>query len=97
MNTHPSPHQKSFRFGVEADSAIGTLEAALAVVRRLNLELCGLRTSNSDTGMEVHMRVCAGEEDALVLCRMRLYNLVGVVGIREMPLLVASQGMRQQG
>jgi acetolactate synthase regulatory subunit len=91
MNTSPSHHQKSFRFCIEADAAIGTLENVLAIVRRLDLELRSLRTSVCPDGLDVQIRLAAAEEDPLVLCRMRLHNAIGVRAIREMPTLVVSQ------
>lgn len=80
--------QKSYRFRIEPDASIATLEAALQVVRRLDIELRSLRTSATPYGMEVQMRLAAPQEDILTLCRMRLHNLIGVLPIREMPSLV---------
>ncbi|RZT10394.1 hypothetical protein SAMN05216319_1148 [Duganella sp. CF402] len=74
--------QKSYRFCIEPDAPIATLETALQVVRRLNIELRALRTTSTPHGMEVQMRLAAEEEDILTLCRMRLHNLVGVLPIR---------------
>jgi hypothetical protein len=82
--------QKSYRFCIEPDAPIATLEAALQVVRRLDIELRALRTTATPTGMEVQMRLAAPEEDILTLCRMRLHNLIGVMPIREMPTLVVN-------
>lgn len=81
--------QKTYRFCIEPDAAIATLEAALAVVRRLGIELCGLRSSASAEGLEVLLRLAAPDEEPLTLCRKRLHNLIGVYAIREMPALVA--------
>lgn len=39
------------------------------------------------------MRLAA--EESLVLCRMRLQDLIGILSIREMPILVASGGERR--
>lgn len=89
MTTNDFPHQKSLRFRLEADDAIATLESALAIVRRLGIELASLRTGAGAQGIEVQMRLHAGEEEALLLCRMRLNNVVGILGVREMPALVA--------
>lgn len=86
-----SPHQKTYRFCIEPDAGIGTLEGVLAIVRRLGLDLCSLRTTGTSRGLEVQLRVCGPEEDALTLCRMRLHNLVGILSIREMPSLVLLQ------
>jgi len=80
--------QKSYRFCIEPDASIATLEAALQVVRRLDIELRALRTTATPYGMEVQMRLAAPQEDILTLCRMRLHNLIGVLPIREMPTLV---------
>jgi len=85
-----NPHQKTYRFCIEADAAIGTLEGVLAIVRRLDLELCSLRSTGTPRGLEVQMRLGAREEDALTLCRMRLHNVVGILAIREMPALMAA-------
>ena len=75
---------KSYRFCIEPDAPIATLEAALAVVRRLGIELRGLRTTAGERGMEVHLRLAAPEEEPLMLCRMRLHNVIGVRVIREL-------------
>jgi|GEM_PF-965163 len=82
--------QKSYRFRIEPDAPIATLEAVLAVVRRLNIELRSLRVSAMPHGLEVQLRLAVADEDALTLCRMRLHNLIGILSIREMPALVAS-------
>nr|WP_315249204.1 hypothetical protein [uncultured Duganella sp.] len=87
--------QKSYRFCIELDAPVATLEAALQVVRRLNIELRALRTSATPYGMEVQMRLAASEEDILILCRMRLHNLIGILPIREMPTLVVNHRLRQ--
>ena len=96
MNTNSPHHQKSFRFCVENDAAIATLEGALAIVRRLGIELEGMRTSAGVSGMDVQMRLSAPEEDALTLCRMRLHNVVGILSVREMPALVPAAPARRQ-
>lgn len=92
--------QKSYCFCIEPDAPIATLEAALQVVRRLNIELRSLRTTATPYGMEVQIRLAAPEEDILTLCRMRLHNLIGILPIREMPSLVvnnaADAGIRQR-
>lgn len=90
MTTDTHHHQKTFRFSIEADGAIGTLEAALAIVRRLGLELRSLRTTGGLAGLEVSMRLASAEEDALVLCRQRLHNVIGILPIRETPALVST-------
>ncbi len=77
--------QKSYRFCIEPDASIATLEAALAIVRRLGIELRGLRTTATAQGLEVLLRLAAPEEDPLVLCRMRLHNVIGIQAIRETP------------
>ncbi|HJV02821.1 MAG TPA: hypothetical protein VJ752_19960 [Burkholderiaceae bacterium] len=89
MTTDTEHHQKTFRFCIEAEGAIGTLECALAIVRRLGLELRSLRTTGGLAGLEVSMRLASAEEDALVLCRQRLHNVIGVLPIRESPVLLA--------
>jgi len=89
MTTATCHHQKSYRFCIEPDAAIATLECALAIVRRLGIELRSLRSTGSARGMEVQIRLAAEDEDALTLCRMRLHNVVGILSIREMPSLAA--------
>ncbi|TFW13445.1 hypothetical protein [Duganella callida] len=86
--------QKTYRFTIEPDAPIATLEAALQVVRRLGIDLRSLRTTATPHGMEVLLRVAAQEEDILILCRMRLHNLIGILPIREMPSLVVSNAVR---
>jgi hypothetical protein len=82
--------QRSYRFCIDPDTPIATLEAALQVVRRLDIELRSLRTTATPNGMEVQIRLAAEEEDILILCRKRLHNLIGVLPIREMPSLAVS-------
>jgi acetolactate synthase regulatory subunit len=82
--------QKSYRFCIEPDAPIATLEAALAIVRRLGIELRSLRTTATEQGLDVQLRLAAQEEDPLTLCRMRLHNVIGILAIREMPSLVES-------
>jgi acetolactate synthase regulatory subunit len=81
--------QKSYRFCIEPDDPIATLEAVLAIVRRLGIELRSLRTTATAQGVDVQLRLAAEEEDPLTLCRMRLHNVIGVLAIREMPTLAA--------
>jgi acetolactate synthase regulatory subunit len=81
---------KSYRFRIDADAPLATLEAALAVVRRLGIELRGLRTTSTAQGLEVLLRLAAPEPDPLTLCRMRLHNVIGVQAIREMPATAAA-------
>ena len=83
--------QKTYRFCIEPDDPIATLEAVLAIVRRLGVELRSLRTTATAQGGDVQLRLAAEEEDPLTLCRMRLHNVIGVLAIREMPSLVASR------
>lgn len=85
MNTH----QTTLRFCIEDDAPIATLEAVLAIVRRLDLQLLNLRSHAQPKGQEVQLRIAATEEDALVLCRMRLNNVVGVMAVRVMPVTPA--------
>lgn len=92
MTTATCHHQKSYRFCIEPDAAIATLEAVLAIVRRLGLELRSLRSTGSARGLEVQIRLVAEDPDALTLCRMRLHNVVGILAVREMPSLVADCG-----
>ncbi|MFA9216409.1 MAG: hypothetical protein ACEQSK_04805 [Sphingomonadaceae bacterium] len=86
MNSDTFHFQKSYRFCLEADAPIATLEAVLATVRRLGIALHSMRTGDGARGFEVQLRLQASDEDALTLCRMRLHNLVGVLAIRELPL-----------
>jgi hypothetical protein len=80
--------QRSYRFSIEPDAPIATLEAVLAIVRRLNIELRSLRTAVTEQGLDVQLRLAAEDEDPLTLCRMRLHNVIGILSIREMPTLV---------
>jgi acetolactate synthase regulatory subunit len=80
--------QRSYRFSIEPDAPIATLEAVLAIVRRLNIELRSLRTTVTEQGLDVQLRLAAEDEDPLTLCRMRLHNVIGILSIREMPTLV---------
>lgn len=82
--------QANFRFCIEDDAPIATLEAVLAIVRRLDLELRSLRTHAISTGLEVQLRLAAADEDGLTLCRMRLNNVVGILAVRVLP--VAASG-----
>jgi len=87
MTTDAFTHQKGYRFCIEADAAIATLECALATVRRLGIELTSLRTHIGSNGMDVQIRLSADDDDVLTLCRMRLHNVIGILAIREMPTL----------
>jgi hypothetical protein len=86
MNTPNLPHQKTLRFAIEADAALSTLENALAIIRRTDITLDGLRIAPGTDGMDVWMRLAAADDDALTLCRMRLHNVVGILPIREFAL-----------
>lgn len=74
--------QKSYRFCIEPTDPLATLEQVLAIVRRLGVELHGLRTTATPQGLDVLLRLAAEEEDPLTLCRMRLHNVIGVGAIR---------------
>lgn len=78
--------QANFRFCIEDDAPIATLEAVLAIVRRLDLALCSLRTHAVSSGLEVQLRLAAPDEDGLTLCRMRLNNVVGILAVRVLPV-----------
>jgi|GEM_PF-5901137 len=80
----PAPAEIDLRFTIDADAAIGTLEAALQVVRRGGIVLCKLRAGLGSHGLEVWLRLAA-DEDALQLCQSRLANLIGISAIEEMP------------
>ena len=86
--------EKSYRFSLEADAPIATLEQVLAIVRRLDIQLRGLRTTWTGGGMEVLLRVGAADEARLTLCRMRLHNVIGVLTVREMPALAARTALQ---
>jgi hypothetical protein len=47
MMTPTSLHYKNLRFGIEASGAAATLECALATVRRLGIQLRGLRVDGA--------------------------------------------------
>jgi hypothetical protein len=98
MMTPTSLHCKNLRFRIEASGAAATLESALATVRRLGIELRGLRVDGAGPGigdcagsignsgevaLDVRISLAATDGDTLTLCRMRLHNLVGVLTIRE--------------
>lgn len=87
--------EKSYRFCLEPDAPLATLEQVLAIVRRLDIELRGLRTTRTAAGMEVLLRLCAAEEAPLTLCRMRLHNVIGVLPIREMAALATGTTARK--
>jgi len=73
---------------LETECATAALESALAIIRRGNVQLRGLAMAPCVHGMNVELKVSAeGEEgeDALVLCRMRLCNVIGILKIRESP------------
>jgi acetolactate synthase regulatory subunit len=80
--------ETSFKMRVEAGSATAALESALAIIRRGGVQLRGVVMAPGLHGMNVELMVEAeGEEaeDALVLCRMRLCNVIGILKIRVMP------------
>jgi acetolactate synthase regulatory subunit len=77
--------ETSFKMRVEADSATAALETALAIIRRGGLQLRGVAMAPGVHGMNVDLKVQAEGEDALLLCRMRLCNVIGILKIREVP------------
>ncbi|HYD79023.1 MAG TPA: hypothetical protein VEC06_04380 [Paucimonas sp.] len=79
------PYQMSLRFCIEADAALGTLEAALATARRGGLELRNLRAGLGTQGLEIWMRLTATDQDALALCRTRLHHIIGILDLQELP------------
>ncbi|WP_202412164.1 hypothetical protein [Duganella fentianensis] len=78
--------QANFRFCIDDGAPIATLEAVLAIVRRLDLDLRSLRSHAIPAGLEVQLRLAAADEDGLTLCRMRLNNVVGVLAVRVLPV-----------
>jgi hypothetical protein len=79
----PAPsHQKDLCFHVEAEP-IATLEQALAIIRRLGMELRNLRTHTDRNGLAVHLCVSAEDADVITICRKRLQNVIGIVAVRE--------------
>lgn len=82
--------QANFRFCIEDDAPIATLEAVLAIARRLDLDLCSLRSHAIAGGLEVQLRLAAADEDGLTLCRMRLNNVVGILAVRVLPVAPAA-------
>lgn len=82
--------QANFRFCIEDNAPIATLEAVLAIVRRLDLGLLSLRTHAATAGLEVQLRLAAADQDGLTLCRMRLNNVVGILAVRVLPVATAS-------
>jgi hypothetical protein len=76
------PHQKDLCFHIEAD-LIATLEQALAIIRRLGMELRNLRTHTDCKGLAVHVCVSAEDADAITICRKRLQNVIGIFAIHE--------------
>lgn len=78
-------HEKIFRLRVERDVATATMETVLAVLRRGGLGLHSLSMAPGRHGVDVHLRVQADEPEPLLLCRLRLCNIIGVVKIRELP------------
>jgi len=74
--------QKTFRLRLDRATAMDALEAVLATLRRGGVQLQALRMAPGVHGMNVDLDVAAEGEDALVLCRMRLCNLIGVLKIR---------------
>lgn len=79
--------QANLRFCIEDDAPIATLEAVLAIVRRLDLELRALRSHAIAGGLEVQLRIAAADQDGLTLCRMRLNNVVGILAVRVLPVV----------
>lgn len=77
--------EQNYRFCLEADAPIATLEQVLAIVRRLDIDLRGVRATMTPGGMEVRLRLAAAGDAPLTLCRMRLHNVVGVLPIRALP------------
>lgn len=75
---------KTFRLRLDEGEAVQALEAALAIVRRGDVGLCGLSMTPGRHGMLVELRLQAAE-DALHLCRTRLCNVIGIVRVRVGP------------
>ncbi len=78
-------HEKIFRLRLERDVATATIETVLAVLRRGGLGLHSLNMAPGRHGVDVHLRVHADAPEPLLLCRLRLCNVIGVLKIRELP------------
>jgi acetolactate synthase regulatory subunit len=78
MNTE----QRTFRLRLDRCSAMDAAEAVLATLRRGGVRLDAMRMAPGVHGMNLDLDVAAEGEDALVLARMRLCNLIGVLKIR---------------
>ncbi|XLZ71322.1 hypothetical protein ABT364_04970 [Massilia sp. SR12] len=74
--------QRTFRLRLERSAAMDAAEAVLATLRRGGVQLHAMRMAPSVHGMNLDLDVAAEGEDALVLARMRLCNLIGVLKIR---------------
>jgi hypothetical protein len=84
METPTATHQKKLCFYVEADpDPIAALEQALAIIRRLGMELRNLRTHADSKGLAVFMCVSAEDENLITICRKRLQNVIGIFAVHE--------------
>jgi hypothetical protein len=69
---------------VEAEP-IATLESALAIIRRLGIELRALRMEGGSNQMIVRLCLSGVGEGEIALCCQRLQNVIGISGVREHP------------
>jgi hypothetical protein len=82
MDTTTPTHRSYLSFYVETDP-IGTLEQVLAIIRRLGMELRNLRAQKEAKGLAVYVCLAAEDEDAIITCRKRLQNVIGILAVRE--------------
>ncbi len=81
-NPHMNTEHRTFRLRLDRCSAMDAAEAVLATLRRGGVQLHAMRMAPGVHGMNLDLDVAAEGEDALVLARMRLCNLIGVLKIR---------------
>ncbi len=81
-------------FSLDADHALDTLEAILAIARRGNLRLARLHVQHSTVALELG----ADDADLLALFSARLHNVIGVHDITvSAPLTLAHQARQAAG
>lgn len=88
MTTRPTFTLTSIQFLIEPeiglDTAVGTLEAILAIARRGGITLFAMHAEHRMHGMEVRMQldVDPNEHDSVTLFVKRLENTIGVCDLR---------------